>query len=83
MNRMIVALKVRAVLKDIYACSVCGVKALGTAYEYESERALPNLENAHCTPHDMPVGWASYGYSTSTGRRVFKCPACVKKECEQ
>jgi hypothetical protein len=60
-----------------YACNDCGAQATGTTKRFTGEaltqESALSIIDARLTqrePHDMPVGWASYG------RYCYRCPAC-------
>lgn len=48
------------VVRDTYTCRKCGARQVGNANLVETDDPAATLSKNRPTPHNMPVGWASY-----------------------
>lgn len=57
--------------RPYYRCRGCGVVQVGSIATW-SDAYLPAVEELPALPHNMPMGWASYGVG------FYRCPKCVR-----
>lgn len=67
MNSFIVH-RVTVGYRAMFRCAECGRGQVGDARTVEAASVQEAEHQLRPQPHDMPVGWASYG------RDVYRCP---------